>query len=228
LSLVVMYELLLRIHSSIKLPFHLNDPDISNPHRKCHFPFWLAHLGWYVLPGVIMTLCIFFMRHSERRPSIFFTLVALIVATRLTMITGTLLKMNIGRLRPDFLDRCQPIENYNGWTDESICKGDHYLIERGRKSFPSNHSSTAFCGITFLTLWTIQLFGLNEWTAVHGLLWLLSGISVGLSRVQCFRHFPTDIIGGAVVGTFCSVLSFIVYRRRIFFSKRKYELLNSE
>jgi diacylglycerol diphosphate phosphatase/phosphatidate phosphatase len=68
-----------------------------------------------------------------------------------------------GRLRPDFLARCE-------WdASRHVCTGyvwrsfsieplliqrrDIYQILDGRKSFPSGHSSTAFVGMTFITLY---------------------------------------------------------------------------
>jgi len=67
-----------------------------------------------------------------------------------------------GRLRPDFLARCK-------WdASQHVCTGyvwrpfftepllnqrrDIYQILDGRKSFPCGHSSTAFVGMTFISL----------------------------------------------------------------------------
>jgi diacylglycerol diphosphate phosphatase / phosphatidate phosphatase len=68
----------------------------------------------------------------------------------------------LGRLRPDFLDRCQwdPLQHactgFVGglfFTESSLTK--HRVANKildGRKSFPSGHSSSAFVGMTFVVL----------------------------------------------------------------------------
>jgi diacylglycerol diphosphate phosphatase / phosphatidate phosphatase len=67
----------------------------------------------------------------------------------------------LGRLRPDFLDRCQwdPLQHVcTGFvklfsTKSSLTKHRNVNeIFDGRKSFPSGHSSTAFVGMTFTAL----------------------------------------------------------------------------
>lgn len=70
-----------------------------------------------------------------------------------------------GRLRPDFLARCQWNEILQSCTGFVDCTpsspkpldSSNYRTARaildGRKSFPSGHSSTAFSGMMFLSLW---------------------------------------------------------------------------
>ncbi|GAA6039896.1 hypothetical protein JCM8097_006788 [Rhodosporidiobolus ruineniae] len=57
------------------------------------------------------------------------------------------IKNRVGRLRPDFFARC-------AWDVlEQRCTGDAWLIKDGRRSFPSGHSSTAWQGLLFLSLY---------------------------------------------------------------------------
>jgi membrane-associated phospholipid phosphatase len=51
-----------------------------------------------------------------------------------------------GRFRPDFLSRCL----YDTMT--KLCTGDATLINDGRKSFPSGHSSLSFTGCTYMSI----------------------------------------------------------------------------
>jgi hypothetical protein len=46
----------------------------------------------------------------------------------------------MGKLRPDFRDRCQPVSN-SKWPNIQ-CQGDKKVINEGRKSFPSGHTSS--------------------------------------------------------------------------------------
>jgi membrane-associated phospholipid phosphatase len=63
----------------------------------------------------------------------------------------------------------------------------------GGKSFPSGHTSTAFCLATSLTL------EYKKWyIGVPAYLW--AG-SVGYSRIYLGVHYFSDVVGGAIVGT---------------------------
>lgn len=56
------------------------------------------------------------------------------------------IKGRVGRFRPDFFSRCQ-------WdATREICTGIPAVIQEGRRSFPSGHSSSAFFGCVFLVL----------------------------------------------------------------------------
>lgn len=63
------------------------------------------------------------------------------LAIALNGFTTSLLKVTVGRPRPDFYYRCYP----NGTSSmEEKCYGDPYEIQEGRKSFPSGHSSCKY------------------------------------------------------------------------------------
>lgn len=58
-----------------------------------------------------------------------------------------ILTVQVGRFRPDFFSRCQ-------WdTVAHACTGPLALVKDGRRSFPSGHSSTAWQGLFFLSLY---------------------------------------------------------------------------
>jgi undecaprenyl-diphosphatase len=66
----------------------------------------------------------------------------------------------------------------------------------GVASFPSGHATTAFAAALLLGLWY------PRWRAP---LLVLAGL-VGLSRVVLGSHFPSDILGGALLGTGAALL----------------------
>ncbi|HWC73472.1 MAG TPA: phosphatase PAP2 family protein [Gemmatimonadales bacterium] len=78
--------------------------------------------------------------------------------------------------------------------------GDPSLINRpeGYRSFYSGHTSLVFAGLS-ATAMTIRLrYGEQTWP------WVVAGVlgtSVAVERVADGRHFPTDVIAAAVMGT---------------------------
>ncbi|KAI6658991.1 Phosphatidate phosphatase PPAPDC1B [Oopsacas minuta] len=66
-------------------------------------------------------------------------------------VTTNILKLTVGRPRPDFISRCQPA--YSTWKLEPICSGDVSRYEEGYKSFPSGHASWSFATLLFMSLY---------------------------------------------------------------------------
>jgi membrane-associated phospholipid phosphatase len=70
-------------------------------------------------------------------------------------------------------------------------------------SFPSGHSAAAF-GLA-VTVWLHS--------KKLGIIYLLAALGVGLGRIWANVHFPTDIIGGAILG---SVVAFFVEKVHLY------------
>lgn len=72
-------------------------------------------------------------------------LLGLLLSLSLTSMLTEILKITVGRPRPDFIDRCQPIEGsvdpIYGLSNLDICTRTD-LLKDGFKSFPSGHSSS--------------------------------------------------------------------------------------
>lgn len=140
------------------------------------------------------------------------------IAFGLTYLTTTLLKAYCGYLRPVFYEICVPDNTYESCTENSSF---------GRTSFPSGHASSSFTGLTLLSLFFHNRFGypriirqqqmdpVTTMTATirskddplrYRLVSLLSLAPMGLalfisaSRVFDNKHFPADVVGGAVLG----------------------------
>lgn len=61
-------------------------------------------------------------------------------------------------------------------------------------SFPSGHTAASFASVT--ALW---LAGKKQWALAA----LLLGVLIAFSRMYLFVHYPTDILGGVLVGVAC-------------------------
>ncbi|KAH8924255.1 phosphatidic acid phosphatase type 2/haloperoxidase, partial [Atractiella rhizophila] len=128
-----------------------------------------------------------------------------------------LIKISVGRPRPDLIDRCQPATGsmnaaVYGLVTDAICTRTD-LLKDGFRSFPSGHSTGAFCGFGYLSLYLAGKFHLFDkkghtlkaWIAVFP---LFGATYVAITRTEDYRHHATDVIAGAVLGL---VVAFFCY-----------------
>jgi diacylglycerol diphosphate phosphatase/phosphatidate phosphatase len=138
-------------------------------------------------------------------------------AFALTLIVTNCIKLYVGYLRPIFYSTCQPDDNYQECTQDS---------SEVRKSFISGHASDSFCGLTILTLYLYNRFGMpsvrvykmssdtRQWVVEHikaptlyrflsiaALLPMALATFIASSRVVDNKHFPADVVGGSILGT---------------------------
>lgn len=87
----------------------------------------------------------------------------------------------------------------------------HRLIAESGYGFPSAHAmvGTAFIGIcTYIFLTSDNKISLKIFASLVSISTLLI---VGLSRIYLGVHFPTDVLGGYMSGTFMGALSLIAF-----------------
>lgn len=100
------------------------------------------------------------------------------------------LKGIAGRERPFLSNGTQP----GNWTPgKGFRSGDW-------SSFPSGHTTTAFAAAAAVTNETTRWWPRSEW--VVGPIMYLGATSVGLSRMYHSRHWASDVVLGAAIGTF--------------------------
>lgn len=128
-----------------------------------------------------------------------------------TLVVTDVVKLMAGRLRPDFIARCEP--DYTQWNitetpfiTGDICTGDIEEIREGRLSFPSGHSSMSAYGLLYMAM-ELQfvsgamlplVFGIARPVMQLSLLSLTLYISIG--RLQDYRHHPEDVAAGVALG----------------------------
>jgi undecaprenyl-diphosphatase len=93
----------------------------------------------------------------------------------------------LGQVAKNLLCRARPTADAPGvFLREFPCFPAPFALS----SFPSGHATTAFALATLLSFWY------PRWTAV----WLVLATGVGWSRIVLGSHFPSDVLGGAVLG----------------------------
>ncbi|XP_006732690.1 phospholipid phosphatase 1 isoform X2 [Halichoerus grypus] len=122
-------------------------------------------------------------------------------------------KYSIGRLRPHFLDVCDPdwskINCSVGYIENYICRGNAHKVKEGRLSFYSGHSSFSMYCMLFVALY-LQARMKGDWarllrpTLQFGL--VAVSIYVGLSRVSDYKHHWSDVLTGLIQGALVAVL----------------------
>jgi diacylglycerol diphosphate phosphatase/phosphatidate phosphatase len=141
-------------------------------------------------------------------------------AIGLTNLLTNFAKLYVGYLRPLFYDVCVPDDAY-----EYCSSGED---NSARKSFPSGHSSISFCGLGLLSFyleWRFGVSSLRSWhqdsSVVSGEIMvmtqrrplrleriksifcyapmLLAGF-IATSRIVDNKHFPSDVVGGSILG----------------------------
>lgn len=93
------------------------------------------------------------------------------------------------------------------YNDDPDIPFDKKLTKTARQSFPSGHAINAFASAVFLS----TVFGrLHPSSPARPWIWggsLAAAGTVGLLRYQAGKHFPTDVLAGAAIG---SVLGWVI------------------
>ncbi|KAL9593379.1 MAG: hypothetical protein Q9219_007582 [cf. Caloplaca sp. 3 TL-2023] len=126
------------------------------------------------------------------------------------VITGAL-KNATGKPRPDLIDRCQPLAGsadplVYGLSNSTICtQTNHKILKDGFRSFPSGHSSSAFAGLFYLSIYlSAKMHVLDNrgevWKSFIVLIPTLAAALIAVSRIMDARHHPFDVISGSLLG----------------------------
>lgn len=217
----IALSLLLLIYIPLALlvtPFHrlflLSDPLIQYPHAAIERvpPIHLLLYG-LLLPLAFITAWALLLRPDVNKVRA--TYLGLLGAVFVATVVTDILKNIAGRPRPDLLARCQPRPGTprDVLVDISVCSTPltSHVLQDGFRSWPSGHSSFAFSGLGFLSLWLLgQTHALRPAPEGNLLAVLVAGVPlmgaalVGVSRTEDYRHHWSDVASGTVLGVVCA------------------------
>ena len=149
--------------------------------------FWCATQlgeGWFFVTMILVWLV---FKYEQA----FIGVIAFAVSTLISQ--G--LKFSFQTLRPSefFKDVSYPWKYVNG------------VELHGFNSFPSGHTTSAFC---IFTLWVF--FAKKP---MINPIFLTLAITAAYSRPYLFQHFPEDLLGGSIVGIISAILAIKIYQR---------------
>lgn len=171
--------------------FYFVNHTLSNSLFDKFFPFITEVKHWYLVYVIFLLLLIFKGGKLGRISA----LMVIILITVTDQFSASFLKNLIGRIRP-----C------NELPDVNILAGC-----TGSFSFPSAHAVNNFAVAVFFSM----LFPKYKWPL------FLTAFLLALSRVYVGVHYPSDIIGGALIGSAFGYLfaKFALYINKFFQSK---------
>ncbi|XP_034047824.1 phospholipid phosphatase 1 isoform X2 [Thalassophryne amazonica] len=222
-------------HKPFRRGFFCNDDSIKYPFKEDTITYQL--LGGVMIPITILTMifgeCISVYLQRIGSKSSFGSYVARVYKAVGTFLFGAAMsqsltdiaKYSIGRLRPHFLDVCKPdwkqINCSTGnYIEDFTCTGDATMVNEGRLSFYSGHSSFSMYCMLFLALYLQARFQ-TEWARLLRptiqFFLIAASVYTGLSRVSDYKHHWSDVLTGLLQGAIMALL--VVFFVSDFFKK---------
>ncbi|MEJ5351799.1 MAG: phosphatase PAP2 family protein [Melioribacteraceae bacterium] len=171
--------------------FYFINHSLSNPLFDKFFVFITDVKNWFITYLVLYLILI--IKGGRRGRISALILIFLIVAS--DQLSSVVLKNLIGRIRP-----CNVLNDVNllvGCTNSF--------------SFPSSHAVNNFAAAVFFS----KLFPKYKWIL------LIVAFLVALSRPYVGVHYPSDILGGAIIGSLLGILfSYLVIFIEKFFNEK--------
>ncbi|XP_005155515.1 phospholipid phosphatase 1 isoform X3 [Danio rerio] len=223
-------------HKSFKRGFFCNDDSIKYPYKEDTISYQL--LGGVMIPVTLLTMiigeCLSVYLNRIKSNSFCNGYVACVYKAIGTFVFGAAIsqsltdiaKYSIGRLRPHFLDVCKPDWSKinctaGAYIEDFVCTGKESVVNEGRLSFYSGHSSFSMYCMLFLALY-LQARMQAEWARLlrPTLQFFLIAASVytGLSRVSDYKHHWSDVLTGLIQGAIVALL--VVFFVSDFFKKK--------
>ncbi|CAE6424835.1 unnamed protein product [Rhizoctonia solani] len=198
----------------------------ANPSRIQHtytvherVPNWMLMVICFGVPTVIMPIVNMLTVRSwwDWHNS----MLGLVLGLATTGAVTQVVKVTVGRPRPDAIARCKPPPDAHdtaifGLVTTSICtETDAYMMTDGWRSFFSGHSSLSFAGLGFFSFYLAGKLHLFDERGHTGKAWialtpLTGALLVAISRTMDYRHHWQDVLVGSTVGL---IFAYFAYRQ---------------
>ncbi|KAF8497676.1 phosphatidic acid phosphatase type 2/haloperoxidase, partial [Gautieria morchelliformis] len=206
--------------SGFKREFSLSDTSYHCSYaRSERVPRWALHAISSLAPAIFMPIINLVIVQSLW--DLHNSWLGLTLSVSLTGLISNLVKVCVGRPRPDLISRCLPSPGTKdslvwGLSNYTICtQTDEHILRDGFRSFPSGHASLAFAGLGFLSFYLAGKLRLWDDHGYAGKVWLaltpLTGASlVAITRTMDYRHHWEDVFVGSLLGL---TIAFVSYRQ---------------
>jgi undecaprenyl-diphosphatase len=170
--------------------FEYINSDLAHPWLDAVLPYYRDKLTW--IPLYLLTLLLL-VRQLGWRSALTLTAGLLVVIGVADQLAASLIKPWVGRLRPCATPALVEV------VRELVPCGGAY-------SFPSNHATNHFAIAVYLcATWVAK-----PWPRMAWLLWALS---ISLAQVYVGKHYPLDVLGGALLGSGLALVGATVFNR---------------
>lgn len=150
--------------------FYFINHNLANPFLDKFFPFITEVKHWYISYLILLGICFF----KGGRIGKISALIAIMLIAVSDQLSSFVIKDLVSRIRPciALID----VRILTGCTDSF--------------SFPSSHAVNNFA----ISVYFARIFPKFKWIL------FVSAFLVAISRIYVGRHYPSDVIGGAVIG----------------------------
>jgi len=188
-----------------------------NPKTPSYVP---GHLLWKMATFIPLITILAAFYSSRCKEDMRAAILVITMAIPLNGVITNIIKLCVGRFRPDFVFRCWPdgiipVDAFD--FEHLVCSGRHEVIAQGRKSFPSGHSSFSFATFGFVFLYFSGKAGTfhgrkerGSWRLLFSLACLLIPLAIAMSRTADYHHHWQDVVVGSALGL---AIVFLVYRQ---------------
>ena len=197
--------------------FRLDDRSRQYPHAEIERVSSLQNVLFAgVGPLVFLVIWAIIARPGVHKAHV--TILGLLTTIFLTLLLTDIVKNAVGRPRPDLIARCEPragTPEHDLLTIDVCTAPPGHTLYDGWRSFPSGHSSWAFAGLGYLSLFLAgQMHVFRPHVDLLRILVFLTPLCcaalVALSRVADYRHDVYDVTCGSLLGM---GVAYAIYRR---------------